>query len=71
MLGVVDNWGMLLGFVEGAHHQLHDCLMDAQTAHQVRVLEEHLVVSQVPEEIQTSSVSMAGALLSSSNSVTS
>lgn len=36
-----------LGLFQRVDHQLHDCLMDAQCPHQVRVLEEYLVVHQI------------------------
>ena len=36
-----------LGLFQRVDHQLHDCLVDAQCPHQVRVLEEYLVVHQI------------------------
>ena len=47
---------MLLGLVQRVHHQLHDGLVDAKAAHQVWVLEEHLVVCQVPAQVNTTQV---------------
>ncbi len=42
-----DRWwptAVAAGLVQSVDHQLHDGLVDTQCAHQVRVLEEHLVV---------------------------
>ena len=39
---------LLLSFVQRVHHQLHDGRVYTQSTHQVRVLEEHFVVHQVP-----------------------
>ena len=43
---------MLLGLIEGVHHQCHDGLVDTETTHQVGVLEEDLVVGKVPEHTE-------------------
>ncbi len=46
--GIGRSGRLLLGLVQGVHHQLHHRLMDAQGAHQVGVLEKHAVVCQLP-----------------------
>ena len=43
---------LVLGLVEGVHHQLHDGLVHAQRSHQVGVLEEHFVVHRISGERQ-------------------
>ena len=48
--GTVGGLLLLLGLVQSVDHQLHHCLMDTQSPHQIRVLEKHLVVHQLPEK---------------------